>query len=124
MKWKKVPEANRQAFDAALPDEPDVERKKMFGCPAAFVNGNLFAGAHEERINLRLDEATRQACLAEGFTQFEPMEGRPMREYVCPPEARSADIGFLTPWLRRAYEYGRSLPPKKPKKKAARKRAS
>lgn len=123
MKWKKVPEENRQAFEAALPDEPDVERRSMFGCPAVFVNGNLFAGAHADHINLRLDEQTRQACLSEGFSRFEPMEGKPMREYVCPPQERSSDIVFLEPWLRRAYEYGRSLPPKKPKKKAGRKRA-
>lgn len=120
MKWKSVPEANRQAFDAALPEEPDIERRSMFGCPAAFVNGNLFAGAHQNRINLRLDEPTRAACLADGFDPFEPMEGKPMREYVCPPEARSADVQFLMPWLRKAYEYGRGLPPKPAKKKAAR----
>ncbi|MBI1354881.1 MAG: hypothetical protein GC160_11080 [Acidobacteria bacterium] len=117
MKWKKVPEEHRQAFLAALPDEPDVDRKPMFGCPAAFVNGNLFAGAHEDRINLRLDAATREQCLSQGFSPFEPM-GRTMKGYACVPSGSETDVEFLRPWLRRAYEFGRSLPPKPVKPKA------
>jgi len=46
--WKKVPAELAAAFDAALPPAVDVERRKMFGCPTAFVNGNLFAGLHED----------------------------------------------------------------------------
>jgi hypothetical protein len=42
--WKKVFEELATRFDATLPKAADVERRKMFGCPAAFVTGNLFAG--------------------------------------------------------------------------------
>ena len=52
--WKKVPAELAARFDAALPVVADVQRRKMFGCPAAFVNGNLFAGLHENRLMVRL----------------------------------------------------------------------
>ena len=33
----------------------------MFGCPAYFTGGNLFAGVWQETVMLRLDEAGRAA---------------------------------------------------------------
>ena len=35
------------AYEAALPDDPRVERKKMFGMPCAFVNRQMFFGTFE-----------------------------------------------------------------------------
>jgi TfoX/Sxy family transcriptional regulator of competence genes len=53
----------------------------MFGYPAVFVNGNLFAGLHQENFILRLSEAHRTAlCSQHGAQLFEPMPGRRMRE--------------------------------------------
>jgi hypothetical protein len=40
--WKKAPAELAARFGAALPVLADVERPKMFGCPAAFVSGNRF----------------------------------------------------------------------------------
>lgn len=34
-------------FDAVLPFGPEIERRKMFGYPAAFLNSHLFAGLHQ-----------------------------------------------------------------------------
>lgn len=112
MAWKKVPEENAEALFAALPDEADVEPRKMFGCPCAFVHGQMFCGTHEETIVVRLDEAGRAALLAEpGATPFEP-GGRPMREYVSVPPERVRDVPFLKIWVGRALAYARTLPPK------------
>ena len=51
--WKKVPAELARRFEAALPEAEGVERRQMFGCPCAFVNGNMFAGLHEDRLILR-----------------------------------------------------------------------
>jgi len=38
MAWRKSPEPLIQLFDEALPDDPLIERRKMFGYPCAFIN--------------------------------------------------------------------------------------
>lgn len=118
MAWKKVPAEHAAAFDAALPREKGVERRTMFGCPAGFANGHLFCGAHEERINVRLDAEARRKALAAGFTPFE-VGGRTMKEHVCVPAERTTDVEFLRGWFLRGLEYVRALPPK-PVRKAPR----
>ena len=111
MGFKKVPPEHVELFDAALPKAPDVERRKMFGCPAGFVNGNLFCGAHEENFNVRLDDETRAEALALGFAPFTVM-GKTMREYVCVPASRLDDEAFLREWFQKGLDYARTLPPK------------
>jgi hypothetical protein len=44
MVWQKSPAALIARFDELLPKDPRVARRKMFGYPAAFVNGRMFAG--------------------------------------------------------------------------------
>ena len=120
--WKKAPQELVDLFDKALSDLSDAQPRKMFGYPAAFVNGQMFTGLFADRLFLRLDEAGRaeMACLGGG--PFEPMPGRPMREYavVAPAVLRSKQK--LQIWLRRSFEYGASLGPKRQvTRKAARK---
>ena len=110
--WKKVTPALVEFFDACLPRAGGVERRQMFGCPCAFVNGNMFAGLHEDRLVVRLpSEAARLPCV---------IMGRTMKQY-----ALIADAVVLTPkamkgWIQRGYVFARTLPPKaaKPKRKA------
>ena len=60
----------------------------MFGNFAGFVNGNMFLRVFGEAVFVRLDERHRAALLDEpGTAVFEPMSGRPMKEYVSFPEA-------------------------------------
>ena len=47
MEFEKPSQAAIDAFDAIVP--PPVERRKMFGMPACFVNGNMFAGVYAAR---------------------------------------------------------------------------
>ena len=73
-KWRKSPPALVARFQAMLPDDPRIERKQMFGYPAAFLNGNLFTGLHQESLMVRLSEDDRAlAHSAFGATMFEPM---------------------------------------------------
>ncbi len=84
----------------------------MFGYPAAFVNGNMAAGLHQDRLVLRLDEKDRAALMKLGGTQFEPMPGRPMREYVVAPSDFTKRTAELKRWLGRSVAYAARLPAK------------
>ena len=102
-KWRKAPESLVKLFGelvAVLP--PDAERRKMFGYPCVFVNGQLFTGVHQENIMIRLSEADREAFLAlDGAARFEPMPGRPMREYVVAPQLMIDSPDELVGWLEK-----------------------
>src|SRR5205823_5011727 len=58
MKMKPSPPKLIALFDDVVPGPP-AERRKMFGYPAAFVNGHLFMGLFEDVLMLRLGEADR-----------------------------------------------------------------
>src|SRR5205085_6433971 len=101
-----------------------LERRKMFGYPGAFVSGNMFASLHGEKMIVRLPDAERQALLATpGARIFEPMAGRPMREYVVVPDSILADLPTLRIWTEKAFDYAMTLAPKE-KKKSTRPRAA
>jgi TfoX-like protein len=113
MKWRKSPEALVRKFDTLVPDDPRVQRRQMFGYPAAFVAGNLFMSLFEDSLVLRLPDDDRAAFLRmKGASHFEPMPGRAMREYVVAPPGMVARPKSLAPWIRRSLDYGRSIPPK------------
>ncbi len=105
--WKKVPPELIIRFDAALPQAGDVQRRQMFGCPCAFVNGNMFAGLHEDRLMVRVpDEAAAHPAVILGKT---------MKEYALLPGAVGLSAKALSAWIERGYRYTRGLPPKPPK---------
>jgi hypothetical protein len=113
MKWRKSPEVLVQRFSEIVPRDRRVERRKMFGYPAAFVSGNLFMGLHQEALILRLSEKDRTSFLRiAGASVFEPMLGRPMREYVVVPPAVIDRATSLAGWIRRSLDYASSIPPK------------
>jgi TfoX-like protein len=120
MKWRKSSEALVRTFERIVPDEPRVERRKMFGYSAAFVGGNLFMSLFQDSVVLRLPEDDRTSFLRiDGSSAFEPMPGRPTREYVVAPPAMVARPASLTPWIRRSLDYARSIPPKAAKRRAS-----
>ena len=122
MAWDKSPEALVATFDAAVPDDAAIERRKMFGYPCAFVNGNMFIGLHQSDFIVRLSETDREEIKAShGATPFEPMAGRAMKEYVALPAAILGDETALDSWVARSFAFASSLPvkEKKPRKKKA-----
>jgi TfoX/Sxy family transcriptional regulator of competence genes len=121
MKWRKTPEELVNTFQAALPEDTRVERRKMFGYPCAFVNGNMFTGLHQENLIVRLAEEDRQRLVNQkGAAIFAPFPGRLMKEYVALPPAILDNTKELKGWLRRSLEYAAALPPKGAKKAAPR----
>jgi TfoX/Sxy family transcriptional regulator of competence genes len=121
MKWRRPSEELVDLFLSLVPDDPGVELRRMFGCPCLFVDSNMFSGIHQENLFVRLSDADRATLLAlTGARQFEPMPGRPMREYVCVPQAMLAERPALEAWLARALAYAHTLPPKPKKRRAPR----
>src|SRR5256885_16153135 len=118
-KWEPSPDELVRDFAAYLAAIPDAKSRKMFGYPAAFVNGQMFAGLFERQMILRLSESDRAAFVAQtGAMAFEPMPGRPMREYVVVPEPVRMSPA-LAHWLEWSARYARSLPPKEKKDRSA-----
>lgn len=101
-------------FDRVLPDAPGVERKRMFGMPAAFLNGNMFLGAMGGIMILRLGPDARDELMGLGGEPFAP-RGPVMREYVALPENLHEDEEFVRSWVARSVEFAGALPPKTPK---------
>ena len=120
VEWKKTPPELAAKFDRAAPKDPKVVRKPMFGYPALFLNGNMFAGTFQDKIVARLAEDARERALKAGAKQFSPMPGRPMKEYVVVPAADVAKPAALAKWVAQAHTYAKTLPAKekKPAKKA------
>jgi TfoX/Sxy family transcriptional regulator of competence genes len=115
MAMPETPDELAARFASVTEGIPGVERRKMFGYPAAFVNGNLVTGLHGSSWHVRLPAEAQAELLAAGGAPFEPMAGRPMRGYVILPAAILGDERALREWLDRAVAFGRSLPPKKSK---------
>lgn len=110
--WPTTPEAVAERFRASVAGIEGAEVRKMFGFPAAFINGNMVAGTFRDAILVRLAKPDLEAQLAAGWSTFEPMPGRPMTGYLLVPPDVAADPDALRGWTERAAAYVRTLPPK------------
>jgi len=117
--WTKSPQSLIDLFAESLPDDPRIERRKMFGYPAIFVAGNMCAGLFQDRVFARLGSADADA-LPGGAQPFEPMPGRPMKGYVLVPDDILADEERLTETLANAVRFTAAMPPKEKKAKPRR----
>jgi len=89
--------------------------RTMFGCPCGFLGGNMFMGLFGDQLFLRLAEAERARLLSEeGAEVFDPMGGRPMREYVVVPSTwlEGESDAELRAWVAKSACYAATLPPK------------
>lgn len=112
-KWEKSPEALVQLLDRVLPEGPNIERRKMFGYPCAFVNGNMFAGLFATQMFVRLPAEERLSMMADQDAKaLEPMPGRPMKDYIVVPAALMTRETALKELVARALTFGSGLAPK------------
>jgi TfoX/Sxy family transcriptional regulator of competence genes len=120
MAWTKSPQSLIDLFEKSVPSGANISLRKMFGYPAAFAGGNLFIGLHQDDFIIRLSEKDRGQLSAEfGERVFEPVRGRPMREYVRSPPELLSDARKRASWIRRSLQYAEAIPPKakSPKRK-------
>ncbi len=116
MAWTKSPQGLIDLFTECLPGDVRIQTRKMFGYPAAFVNGNMFAGLFQDQMFVRLGGEDRAALDAEyGAVDFEPMPGRPMKKYACLPEAVLEDEALTAVYLAKALGHTAAMPPKQKK---------
>jgi hypothetical protein len=113
--WRKAPADLQERFETAAAGIDGLEQRQMFGYPAGFIGGNLTTSLHQESWIVRLPDAERQERLDAGWSAFEPMPGRPMRGYVALPDEIASDVEQARAWVERAAAYVRTLPPKVPK---------
>ena len=128
MNWEKSSTELVDLWDELAPVGPDIENKKMFGWPCAFVRGNLFAGLHKQSILFRLSASDQASLLRlEGATEFEPMPGRKMKGYVILSNPLERNRKEISKWIDLALRFASALPAKAKKtaaKKAVPKRGS
>jgi TfoX/Sxy family transcriptional regulator of competence genes len=83
-----------------------AEKRKMFGAPVYFVNGNMFAGVFSDQVFLRLPEEDRGRLERSGKAlPFEPLEGRRMKEYVVLQKPVLADEGEARALFEKGHAY-------------------
>ena len=113
-KWKPAPRDAVAAFERATSGLPWAEARKMFGYFCVFARGNMFASLHEAGMVLRLpDEKRAEFLRIKGASQFEPMIGRVMREYVVVPKVLLNAPEQLRSWVKKSLDYVLSFPAKK-----------
>ncbi len=122
-KWRPAPAALIERFTRASADLAKIERRKMFGYPAIFLNGNMVAGLFQDQMIVRLSEKDRETLAAiPGAARFEPMPGRPMREYMVLPASIVDAPAKTREWLDRARGFVATVPPKASAKRTKKKR--
>ena len=116
----KIPRSSKESealLRSLVPESEEVTLRPMFGNLSAFVGGNMSMGVYGDDLFLRLSEGDRAELLnVKGAALFEPMKGRPMKEYVVVPRSWARDASKLKPWVTRSLEWSRRLPAKKPKR--------
>jgi TfoX/Sxy family transcriptional regulator of competence genes len=121
MSFPKPDEESKAYFESLVPDDPRVQSRPMFGNRAAFVNGQMFLALFGSQVAVRLSDPDRVELLKQpGTSDFEPMPGRPMKEYVVLPEAWRKSRRKAALWVSRSLDWASGLPPKMSKKKPTR----
>jgi hypothetical protein len=89
--------AGYDAIAAALTKKGSVEASQMFGMPTLKVKGKAFAGLFNDAMVFKLKGVHHAAALAlSGAKLFDPMGGRPMKEWVQVP------IQHASAWVKLA----------------------
>ncbi|MGO9412190.1 MAG: TfoX/Sxy family protein [Spirochaetia bacterium] len=120
MKWQKAPEELKVLIERVMAGI-DCQKRPMFGYPAYFINGNMFAGLFQSSLFIRLS-AAQVADLTPRhpmISPLEPMPGRPMKEYFVIPEALYRQEEAIRGVAVEAAAYVRTLAPKAQKRKTA-----
>ena len=82
---------HKEVLDTFLLKNPIVKPGKMYGHPAYYVGGKLFASLYNEGVCVKIPESLKNELLKKDeIVPFEPM-GRKMREWVLINRKNSED---------------------------------
>jgi len=82
---------HKEVLDKFLLDFPFVKEGKMYGHPAYYVGGKLFASLYMDGVCVKVPEKRVEELIKkEGIIHFKPM-GRKMREWVLIVRKNSED---------------------------------
>ena len=118
MKWQRVSKEVVE-FLAKRLKQVKCQSRKMFGCPAYFINGNMFIGGFHKDVFIRLRPEDIQTVLQK-YTEmksFRPRVGVTMREYVSVPATLYTKEKVFSELLNKSLTYVRTLPPKEKRKR-------
>ena len=121
MAWTKTPIENHELFRAALPRDPRIVQKKMFGCLVGMVHGRMYAATFGRSVFIRLAPADRaEALRLDGAEIWDPRGLGGERETIFFPETIMDERDELRAWLERGLAYSATLPAKKKKPRVKR----
>ena len=103
-------------YESLVPVDPRVVKSQMFGHPCAFVNGNMFFGTFGQSVVIKVGPERAAALVTDTVRLFEPMEGRPWKDYVQVPADVLPDAEVAA-MARSALEHTALLPAKVKKEK-------
>jgi hypothetical protein len=82
---------HKEVLDKFLLDIPFVKPGKMYGHPAYYVGGKLFASLFMDGVCIKIPESLKNELIKrEEIMNFEPM-GRKMREWILINRKKSED---------------------------------
>ena len=85
-------EKHKEVLDSFLLMKPEVSAGKMFGFPAYYVHGKLFACVYEDGVGIKIPEEMAQQLLkTKRVIPFQPFGKAKMREWVQINHERSKD---------------------------------
>jgi TfoX/Sxy family transcriptional regulator of competence genes len=120
MSMPKPDDESKAFFASVIPVDPRITIKPMFGNIGSFINGNMFSGLFGNQIFVRLPENERLGLLEEdGASEFSPMPGRAMKEYVTIPEQWRKEPEKIHEWIQRSLTWVGEMPEKVPKKRTS-----
>ena len=93
----------------SIGERPGLSERKMFGCVAFFLNGNLACGVHEKELIVRVSADSVEAALREPNTRRFDLSGRAMKGWLL---VDVKDDKSLARWVARGMTYAASLPKK------------
>lgn len=101
-----------ERLDALLLRAPGVRRGRMFGHPAYYVKGRMFACVYGDVVGLKLPEQAAAALVARGDAQpFQPHGKRRMREWIQLPRRPDLPAKHRRS-LQASLDFVGSLPPR------------
>jgi hypothetical protein len=104
----------KAVFDGSMAGLEGVEPKRLFGCDAYFVNGNIFALVWKEgRLGLRItDEGSRTELMALPGAEAWVVDSKVVRFWVLLPTAWHGRPSRLKEWAFVSWQQALQRPPK------------